>query len=547
MNRALLKLYLLTVKGALRSLARKFSTIRGALLSLVAFGFIGMMFVNLIVMVFIRGRVPFVSSDRTTAITSLLPFGMLAYFLAGISPSLGERAIHFTPSEIDFLFPAPFTRRQLLGFYLLRGLVGKLALAAIVATSIASLVPSILSAMVGILLCLVFLHGAMIAAQLIQQTISTQLYSRGRQILMIIVVVAVGIGIARAVPSGLDHWARITEFRASTAIRVVIAPFEVFSRIIVSPQVTQSLPDLAIAVVMNVVVYCLVFGLDSRFEDMAVRTSQRIYERMQAIGRGNMYAAASKRTVYSRSLVPKLPSWNGVGPNLRRQLMGGLRDLQSMFWAAIVIAAAFAVVMFFVVRENPKILDYVGYGVLGFTAYGTFIMASQLPFGFRSDLNHMEVLKSLPIRPMAIATAEVVSATIIGCLGQWLLILAGFFGAPSQALILLMGAPFFVPFNLLLFGISNLLLLLFPFRMVSSSPDVTLMGRVMILMFGNLLALMVGVGIAAIPAGIVFLTTASWVATFVAAWIGLVLVGIALLFAVGWAFQRFDVSTDMPD
>ena len=203
--------------------------------------------------------------------------------------------------------------------------------------------------------------------------------------------------------------------------------------------------------------------------------------------------------------------------------------------------------MVYVLRQNPKLVGYVGYMVLGATAYVTFILSAQLPFGFRGDLNHMEVLKAPPLRPIAIATAEVVGASIIGCLGQWFLVVVGICGAPSQSVILLSGAAFYFPYNLLLFGISNLLLLLFPFRLASSGPDVTLMGRVMIMMMGNLFAVALGFGIAAIPAAVVFLVTTNWAATLVVAWIGLMIQGIGLLFGVAWAFRRFDVSTEMSD
>ena len=235
MNRVLLKLYWMTVKAALRGLVRKFATVRGAILSVLTLGFFAVMLVQFLLMIVIRSRVPFASSDRSNLLVDLLPLGMLAYFLLGITPSLGERAIHFSASEIDFLFPAPFTRRQLLAFFVLRGLVGKLGLAILVAVSISFLVPSLLCAIVGIFLAIVFLHGATIAAQLVQQTISTQLYSRTRRILVIIVVVAVGIGIARAMPGGADTWSRLTEFRASTTVRLITAPFDVFSRVIVAP------------------------------------------------------------------------------------------------------------------------------------------------------------------------------------------------------------------------------------------------------------------------------------------------------------------------
>lgn len=73
------------------------------------------------------------------------------------------------------------------------------------------------------------------------------------------------------------------------------------------------------------------------------------------------------------------------------------------------------------------------------------------------------------------------------------------------------------------------------------------MGRMMIQTMGNLFAVALGFGIAAIPATAVFLVTRNWAATLVIGWIGLMIQGIGLLFAVAWAFRRFDVSSDMPD
>jgi ABC-2 type transport system permease protein len=549
MNRVLLKLYWMSMKAAFRSLGRKFTTVRGAILSTVTFGFLAAALANCLFMIVMRSQIPFAISERTNLVANLLPLGMLAYFLAAITPALGERAIQFSPSEIDFLFPAPFTRRQLLAFFLLRGLIGKLALSIIVMASMAMLFPSLLSASVGIFLSLVFLHGVTIVAQLLQQTIGTQLHTRARRIILVIVIVAAGIGIARAMPNGVYTWKFLSELRSSTPIQVIAAPFAVFSNVMVAPQlIPGGLMHLAIALAMIAVVYGLVFGLDSRYEDLAVQSSQRRYERLQAARRGNMYSAASNRTEYTRSLIPPFPWWQGIGPNLRRKLVSGVRDLQNMLWLALVIAVVMAGVIIYVLRENPNVVHRVGYMVLGATLYVTFIMSSQMPFGFRGDLNHMEVLKALPIRPFAIASAEVIGATIIGCLGQWFLIAVAILGAPSQTLLLLSGAAFFVPFNLLLFGTNDLLLLLFPFRLSGGSgPDVTLVGRVMIIMLGSFFAVAVCFGIAAIPAAAVFLLTSSWTATWVAGWIGSMILGSGLLLAVASAFRRFDISTDMPD
>jgi hypothetical protein len=260
-----------------------------------------------------------------------------------------------------------------------------------------------------------------------------------------------------------------------------------------------------------------------------------------------MYAAGTTRTEFTSSFLPPFPWWFGVGPNLRRQLLGGLRDMRGMLWLGLAVAAVAAGGLAVVVRENPKIASSLGYFVLGGAAYMTFVLSAQLPCGFRGDLNQMEVLKSLALSPIAIATAEVVSAAILGCLGQALLVVVSILGAPSQSMIVLTGAAFFFPYNLLLFGSNNLLLLLFPFRLVSSGPDVTLMGRIMIMMLGNLLAVALGFGLAAIPAAVILIITASWAATLVIAWIGLMSVGTGLLFGVAWAFRRFDISADMPE
>ena len=49
----------------------------------------------------------------------MIPVVMLLYVVLSILTSLGERAIYFSPSDVDFLFPAPFSRRQILLYKIL--------------------------------------------------------------------------------------------------------------------------------------------------------------------------------------------------------------------------------------------------------------------------------------------------------------------------------------------------------------------------------------------------------------------------------------------
>src|ERR1019366_3117789 len=54
------------------------------------------------------------------------PFAILAFCLGNLFASFGEKAIAFTAAEVDFLYPAPFSRRSLLWFKILKTSLGTL-------------------------------------------------------------------------------------------------------------------------------------------------------------------------------------------------------------------------------------------------------------------------------------------------------------------------------------------------------------------------------------------------------------------------------------
>src|SRR4051812_37113700 len=52
------------------------------------------------------------------------PVLLLASCFLTLLTSGGDKAITFTPAEVEFLFPAPFTRRQILAYKIFRTLAG---------------------------------------------------------------------------------------------------------------------------------------------------------------------------------------------------------------------------------------------------------------------------------------------------------------------------------------------------------------------------------------------------------------------------------------
>src|SRR4029077_2707144 len=92
----------------------------------------GAIFLIVGVVVFVMWLVPSVMqavyAPRSTPeqVLTYFPLAMLAFCAMSLITTAGERAISFTPAEVDFLFPGPFSRRQLLGYKSARSVFGGL-------------------------------------------------------------------------------------------------------------------------------------------------------------------------------------------------------------------------------------------------------------------------------------------------------------------------------------------------------------------------------------------------------------------------------------
>src|SRR5579884_39133 len=107
MNAALFKLIRLQSRGMLRRTLHGISTPRRA----------GFLLVGLAVLVLWLGPAMFAASRQRPApqrLRDAAPLALLGICVLTIVSSAGDKAISFTPGEVDMLFAAPFTRRQLL-------------------------------------------------------------------------------------------------------------------------------------------------------------------------------------------------------------------------------------------------------------------------------------------------------------------------------------------------------------------------------------------------------------------------------------------------
>jgi hypothetical protein len=211
----------------------------------------------------------------------------------------------------------------------------------------------------------------------------------------------------------------------------------------------------------------------------------------------------------------------------------------------VIVVAAMGAPMIFAARQGSDLPTILPPVIIGITAYVTFLISAQAPLGFQGDYERMDLLKSLPIRPVAMACGQMVVVAIILTLLQWLVlaVTAVFVFVPAAAAELLVAGLFALPFNWMLVGTENLLFLLYPSPLVATGSEGFLkMGRVMLFMLTKLLVLGACSAVAAIPAAVVYLVTESILAACLVAWLTLLLPALGILLLVAWAFRRYDVS-----
>lgn len=477
------------------------------------------------------------------------PLALALFTVFSLLASSGEHAIAFQPPEVELLFPAPFTRRQLLAYKMLSGMVGSLGGALIFSILFMRHAGSWATSFAAFLMALWCLQFLGTGVALVKQIVGEKAYTRARRVAIVAALAAAG-GVAALMVSRVSIQSVanleevVREINQSAAGQVLLAPFRVYAEMAGARTFVEALPWAGIALAINVGLAGVVLRLDADYSDAAIRASERHAERLKRAKSGAMFAPRSGVVVKSRRA--RMPAWLGeAAPVLWRQTTtlqrGGRKWLLQI--AAMMV---FVVVMLQGVRgANAEGMEQgVGVAVL---AYMTVILAAMLRFDFRADLDHIETLKSLPLSAMGIVVGELLLPVIMLGAVQWMIIagIAIFFGWP---LMFLIGSLMLTPVvNFLVVGMENLLFLMFPARLTNRGvADFSLMGRQMLLFLGK--ALVYGV-IAAVAVGAalgVRAVTGSMTAGLVAAWVVLVAASVGVVAGVSRVFKAFDVSADMP-
>jgi len=533
---ALLMLYRLQGRALVRRVTRNMRSVKGALLAIFGVLVVGSWLAPSLWQAHTLPR------TDPQAVRDAAPLLLLVMALMALISSGGEKAVAFTPAEVDFLFPGPFTRRQLLAYKIGKALAGLLFSATLMAVVFLHHAAGWLQAWCGLFLAMLFLHLLSMAITLVAQSAGERVYTRSRKVIVAVVLVAVGAAAWPLIKQGgrLGFTQVVHALHGSRAGTILLAPLDVFGELFTAQSWRAGLVYASLAIGINAVLMFVVFYLDADYLEAAASRSQAVYARIQRLRKGGL-AAIGGPGKKVRGAVPQLWFMTGVGPVAWRQMTSALRSSRGLLLVMLILAVSVGPVLL-----TSGAAANLGRSILGIVAWMTLFAVGWLRFDFRGDLDQMDHLKSLPIRPWAVAAGQITTPTLLMTVCHWMIIASVMAVSRRVDVFMVAAVAVSLPFNALLFGIENFIFLLFPTRAAATPADFQGYGRQILVFFAKGVLILIAAGIAATTGFTVHLVTDSWPATVATATLVLTLLAAGTVPAVAWAFGRFDVAGDVP-
>jgi hypothetical protein len=483
----------------------------------------------------------------TARVRELGPLVLLA--LAALNTFSG-RGLYFRPAEVGVLFAAPLTRRELVAYNVL----ARARLAALSALWMALVFdvgearwPAVLA---GAFLALLFVQVASQLCSVANAWLAERLRPAARAALLglaLLVVLAPAWAPARAAGGGLQAMAGAAA--GSPLLRILVLPARPCLELVLAQDPASALAWGAAAVAVVLALVEAIARLDVAYAEAAF-TRSRAIERTRARMRSGGGTLAGGRSS-ARLRIPRFPRLGGAGPLAWRQCLELVRNLRGVLSMIVVmgVVIAGAVLAPALGDADPARRALAARVGLGIVVLMSIVLTQNFAFDFRRDVDRMASLKALPISSLAVASGQLAAAALFTTLLQ----LAGFalVAATTDAFAARALVALAVPLPALSWAavcVDNAIFLLWPYRSVPDDPgDMGFMGRNMVVMalkiaLVGLLAL--GAGLAAAFAA--RLTGGGAIVAGAGAAACLALACVPLTGLVAWAFDRFDVSRDVP-
>jgi hypothetical protein len=502
---------------------------------------------------------------------------LIAILLAWVLPNQ-RAALSFTEAEVAFLFPAPISRRGLIHFKLLRSQA-----AILFTTLILMLVTNrfggkfwIHAAGWWLILSAVNLH------LLGSSFIRTTLLDRGitnwkRRLVIVSLLIGIGLGVVlwarRSLPAFdlskikdfHDAQTYIEQLLTSGPLPWLLYPFRLLVRPYLAPNATAFFLALGPALGLVFAHYWWVARANVAFEEASVEASKKTADRIAALRSGQLRPAQGS----AKARRPPFALRSTGSPTvalLWKNLISAGRIFTARLWLIVTASILMVCVLLGRTAHETNLLAAIGMAAGMLVVWSMLIGPQILRQDLRQDLPLSDILKLYPIRGWEVALGELLAPVTILTGVQWLLLLIFamlFWNSPSPYLDrsarlgIAVGAALIVPLlNLIVLQIPNAAVLLFPAWFQPGkerTAGIEVTGQRIISIFAQFLVFILAMIPATIAFGAVFFlwhnaldrpvaivfgsVAASFVLAIEAA------LGIVLL---GWLFERFDISAELP-
>ena len=485
----------------------------------------------------------------------------------------GERsALAFTPAEVQFLFPAPVTRRQLVQAKLLRVQLAILLNTLIFSVLLHGSGGSVQGWQRGGSLWMLFSTLALhrLGASIVHANAMDHVGKARRRLwlplaLFGLVLMAAVYGVLSAWPllvAASDVGVKATLLAITDALRAPVPAAALWPvRALLDPVFlsgsTKWLAAIPWAAALLVLHYLWVVRLDGAFEEAALEATQHRAERLHRFRTSQMGRSRSRTGKLAR--VPSLaltgrPEMAIAWKNVAAALRGGAWRSQLILFTVSLAALAIAT------RSASDRAGDVFLGVsFGWGAMLLFIGPLWMRFDLRLDLPRLALLKTMPLPGWRIVSAEIAAVTALHSITVWSLMvvpLVAFIQDPSLlvsggiTIPIFLSAVLGVPvFNALMFTIQNGTALLFPawVRLGTATRGFETMGQNLLTTGATTLAAAVALVFPVGLAALILWLTNDWggwsvlLATSVAC--AVVVAELApLVWWLGGVFEKIDVS-----
>jgi hypothetical protein len=402
-----------------------------------------------------------------------------------------ENPFDWTPGEHDLLVAMPLRPRDLVAYQLASVTATTLLKAGLFTILLLPDLRSVPLGLVGLVLMMLLLEMLRIAIEIATWGMGRAVFLAYRAAVVgglvaagcaVVAVVVRENALAGRINFGEGLLERILTIMVTlneSAFGYAAAPLRPLVDLIMADAVTAGSVGLALAASAAITVLAVaVIALYSATSNAIARRERRAYgvTALADVAAGDILTGSLRTelrptTGARRALrLRSIPRMRGAGALAWRQLVGARRHWGSLLTALIAPAVLASTPCFVISHAETALL--VTSGTLAF--YTFLLLPTAIRFDFRRDLDRLSTLKGLPISPAAAAIGQTLAPVLIATLFQSfvLAIAVAVRSLPPHywlAMMLVMA-----PLNVLVFGLDNLIYLLYPYRVGQEGVEVFL-------------------------------------------------------------------------